>query len=135
MLGWGQSSGSRTRGLALCPRNCKLRLVQTGRAAPLSTAPFSSCQGTDLMDLPTCCSSHPCPKLAGLEVPVRQPKAVSCGKDVLRRQPEREDGQGPGVPSAEVELSLLSTGIGLLPTLMFEVRSGEQEPSLSPCQG
>lgn len=55
---------------------------------------FSSCQGTDLMDLPTCCSSHPCPKLAGLEVPVRQPKAVSCGKDVLRRQPEREDGQG-----------------------------------------
>lgn len=94
VLGWGQSSGSRTRGLALCPRNCKLRLVQTGRAAPLSTAPFSSCQGTDLMDLPTCCSSHPCPKLAGLEVPVRQPKAVSCGKDVLRRQPEREDGQG-----------------------------------------
>lgn len=36
---------------------------------------------------------------------------------------------------AEVELSLLSTGIGLLPTLMFEVSSGEQEPSLPSCQG
>lgn len=45
VLGWSQNSGSRTQGLALSPRSCKLQLVQAGQAAPLSTVPFSSCQG------------------------------------------------------------------------------------------
>lgn len=73
-------------GLGSVPKELQALACPNRLSCSLSTAPFSGCQGIVLMDLPTCCSSHSCPKLAGLEGPVRQPKAVSSGKDVLCRQ-------------------------------------------------
>lgn len=75
--------------------------------SPLCPSPgCQGCQGIALADLHTSCLSHPGPKLAGLEVPARQPKAVSSGKDVLSRQATREGrqrrspaaGRAPGSP-------------------------------------
>lgn len=112
-------------GAWLCPQGA----ASSGlfKQAKLLFCPLHPSQGIVLMDLLTCCSSHCCTKLAGLEVPVRQLKAVSSGKDGEKT--------GPGHPSAEVELTLLSTGNGLLPTHISGVSPGEQELSLSPCQG
>lgn len=91
----------------LCPQGAASSGLS--KQAELLFCPLHPSQGIVLMDLPTCCSSHPCTKLAGLEVPVRQLRAVSPGKDGGKT--------GPGLPSAEVELTLLSTGNGLLLTL------------------
>lgn len=100
-LALGRSSGSRTgRGSAssCLPRQAKL--------LPSLSPGCQGCQGIALVDLPTGCLSHPCPKLDRLEVPTRQPKAASSGKDVLSRQPTREGrqchsptaGRAPGSP-------------------------------------
>lgn len=114
-LALGRSSGSRTgRGSAssCLPRQAKL--------LPSLSPGCQGCQGIALVDLPTGCLSHPCPKLDRLEVPTRQPKAASSGKDVLSRQPTREGRQCPRLPGAKVELTLLSASDGLSPTLMSQ---------------
>lgn len=72
--------------LGSVPKELQALACPNWLSCSLSTAPFSSCHGLVLMDLPTCCSSHRCPKLAVLEVPVRQAEAVSSGNDVLCRQ-------------------------------------------------
>lgn len=116
----------------LCPQGAASSgLSKQAKLLPCPLCPSPAAKGWCSWICPPAAPHIPAPSWLGWECQ-RQPKAVSSGKDAGSWRGRT----GLGLPSAEVELTLFSTSSGLLPTLTSqEVSSGEQEPSLSPCQG